>query len=84
VEGRSLWQGSDVMRYTGTVKDGVVVLEGVPPMQDGTLVSVEPVGGPGNGTTVAQRLKRFSGSARGLPVDMAHNHDHYLHGRPKK
>lgn len=72
------------MRYTGTVKDGVVVLEGVPPMKDGTVVSVEPVEGPTDGTTLGQRLKRFSGSAKGLPADMARNHDHYLHGRPKQ
>jgi hypothetical protein len=28
--------------------------------------------------------RRFAGSARGLPPDMALNHDHYLHGLPKK
>ena len=31
-----------------------------------------------------KRLKRFSGAVQGLPSDMARNHDHYLHGRPKK
>ena len=31
-----------------------------------------------------RRLKNFLGAARGLPSDMARNHDHYLHGRPKK
>ncbi len=30
------------------------------------------------------RLKRFAGAVRGLPSDMARNHDHYLHARPKK
>jgi mRNA-degrading endonuclease RelE of RelBE toxin-antitoxin system len=30
------------------------------------------------------RLKKFAGTVRGLPSDMARNHDHYLHGRPKK
>lgn len=29
-------------------------------------------------------LKQFAGAVRGLPSDMARNHDHYLHGRPKK
>jgi hypothetical protein len=24
------------------------------------------------------------GIAKGLPADLAENHDHYLHGRPKK
>ncbi len=31
-----------------------------------------------------QGLKQFAGAVRGLPSDMARNHDHYLHGRPKK
>ena len=30
------------------------------------------------------RLKQFAGAVRALPSDMARNHDHYLHGRPKK
>jgi hypothetical protein len=28
--------------------------------------------------------RRFAGTVRGLPSDMALNHDHYLHGLPKK
>jgi hypothetical protein len=28
--------------------------------------------------------RRFAGTVRGLPPDMALNHDHYLHGLPKK
>lgn len=31
-----------------------------------------------------RRLKQFVGAVRGLPSDMARNHDHYLHGRQKK
>jgi hypothetical protein len=31
-----------------------------------------------------RKLKAFAGSIHGLPSDMARNHDHYLHGRPKK
>ena len=29
-------------------------------------------------------LKQFSGALRGLPSDLARNHDHYLHGLPKR
>jgi hypothetical protein len=70
--------------YKGTVKNGVVVMEGWPPLEDGTIVAVEPIEQPGQRTSLGQRLRRFSGSAKGLPRDMARNHDHYLHGRPKK
>ena len=31
-----------------------------------------------------QGLTKFAGAVRGLPSDLARNHDHYLHGRPKK
>jgi len=70
--------------YKGTVRHGVVVMEGCPPLKEGTIVVVEPIEQPGQGPTLGQRLRRFSGSAKGLPRDMALNHDHYLHGRPKK
>lgn len=72
------------MKYTGKIRDGVVVLEGAPPLKEGTVVAVEPIEDAAQRTTVGQRLRRFSGSATGLPRDMARNHDHYLHGRAKK
>lgn len=72
------------MKYTGQVRGGVVVLEGSPSIKDGTIVSVEPIEAGSQNKTLGQRLKRFSGSAKGLPQDMASNHDHYLHGLPKK
>ena len=31
-----------------------------------------------------RRWMRFAGAVKGLPSDMALNHDHYLHGQPKK
>ena len=70
------------MKYMGKVKGGVVILEGATVLDEGTVVLVEPMsaGAP----TLGQRLKRFSGAAKQLPDDMAQNHDHYLHGRPKK
>jgi hypothetical protein len=29
-------------------------------------------------------LLRIAGKVRNLPADLAANHDHYLHGHPKK
>ena len=72
------------MKYNGTIKGGVVVLEGNATLGEGTRVQVEPVEMPPGPPTLGQRLKRFSGAAKRLPNDMAQNHDHYLHGRPKK
>ncbi len=34
--------------------------------------------------TRAEGWRQFAGAVRGLPSDMALNHDHYLHGLAKK
>ena len=31
-----------------------------------------------------EALSELAGTAAGLPSDLAHNHDHYLHGSPKR
>jgi hypothetical protein len=31
-----------------------------------------------------ERMKPFSGAVKGLPADYAINHDHYLHGQPRR
>jgi hypothetical protein len=70
------------MKYTGTVKDGVVVFETPVELKDGTAVSVEPSAAPAS--TLGKRLKKFQGIMKGFPADFAQNHDFYLHGQPKK
>jgi hypothetical protein len=34
--------------------------------------------------TIGKVLLEFAGRAEGLPPDMARNHDHYLHGTPRR
>ena len=34
--------------------------------------------------TVGDALLEVAGTAEGLPSDMARNHDHYLHGTPRR
>ena len=72
------------MSYVGTVSNGVVVLPPDAKLDNGTKVRVEPLPAEPKAQTLGQRLMRFAGIAKGLPSDMARNHDHYLHGRPKK
>jgi hypothetical protein len=36
------------------------------------------------GRTLAERYAGLIGITEALPEDMAENHDHYLHGAPKK
>ncbi len=34
--------------------------------------------------SIGKKLLALAGKAKGLPPDMAANHDHYLHGLPKR
>jgi hypothetical protein len=74
------------MSYRGKIKDGVVVLEGGIRLAEGTEVEVQPVAQtpatPAEG--LGQRLLKHAGAAKGLPSDLARNHDHYIHGTPRK
>jgi hypothetical protein len=71
------------MSYLGQVRNGVIVLEEDVSLAEGTKVRVEPVEAT-EPPTLAERLKNCIGIIEGLPSDMARNHDHYLHGQPKK
>jgi hypothetical protein len=76
------------MVYRGKVKNGVVVLEDGAGLADGTDVRVEPfshgadIGGAG--PTLAEQFADVIGTVPDLPADMAAQHDHYLHGAPKR
>jgi hypothetical protein len=71
--------------YSGEVRNGVVVFEGpAPPWPEGTKVRVEPVISDPTLKSLSDLLLSVAGTATGLPTDMAENHDHYLHGAPKR
>ena len=71
------------MTYRGHVKNGMVVLDDPVKLPDGAEVRVEVLE-PKAEPTLADELRSVIGSVKGLPSDLARNHDHYLHGRPKK
>lgn len=74
---------SDV--YTGEVKNGVIVLdEGVPVLPEGTKVRVEAADDRGDLVSLQELLLSVAGKAQGLPTDLAEQHDHYLHGQPRR
>jgi len=68
------------MTYRGKVEKGTVVLPPEANLPDGTEVRVEPVAPK----TLAERLKHVIGIVHARPPDWAENHDHYIHGTPKK
>ena len=78
------------MSYRGCVRNGTVVFREPVPLPEGTEVEVELVRESSDASdsscarSLLERLRPFVGAAKGLPTDLARNHDHYLHGRPKK
>ena len=76
------------MVYRGEVKNGVVVFAKGVKSPDGTEVRVEPFARDENvaveGPTLAEQFADVIGTVPDLPSDMAAQHDHYLHGAPKR
>lgn len=78
------------MSYRGHVKEGVIVLEEGISLPDGARVRIDldeattVETSQETAPTLFDRLGPIIGKAKGLPSDLARNHDHYLHGRPKK
>ncbi len=77
------------MTYRGYVKNGVVVLDPPADLPEGAEVEVGVVGEgreplEDETPTLYEQLKDVIGIADGLPSDLARNHDHYLHGQPKR
>jgi hypothetical protein len=84
------------LSYRGRIRNGVVVLYPPADLAEGSEVEVRPIGGGGerdNGAparqttgaaTLFDRYHDVIGIAEGLPPDFALNHDHYIHGTPKR
>ena len=76
------------MCYRGVVKNGVIVLKGTHSLPEGTEVEVStdaaPAPLPQQEPSLSELLLSFAGTIKDLPEDMARNHDHYLHGTPKR
>lgn len=73
-----------IMVYRGHVRNGVVVLDETTGLPEGAQVQVAVLAPSEQESTLGTRLMKFSGKLTGLPTDLARNHDHYLHGAPKK
>lgn len=70
------------MTYRGYVKNGVVVLDSSIRLPEGVEVTVRVIS-PSR-KTLAEQLGDLVGSVPDLAPDMAAQHDHYLHGAPKR
>jgi len=78
------------MVYDGHVEKGVVVVDSPVALPDGVRVKVEVIppvnesASDESSPTLLEQLAPLVGAAKGLPPDLARNHDHYLHGQPKQ
>ena len=78
------------MTLEGHIEDGHVVLDTPVALPNGTKVTVSVQSDRDQSKVedelppLYERLKSVAGKAKGLPADLAINHDHYLHGQPKR
>jgi hypothetical protein len=75
------------MVVQGTVHNGVAVPATGQTLPEGADVTIIVRAGgekPTQNGSLRDLLLEFAGTIEGLPPDMAAQHDHYLHGRPKK
>ncbi|HWG44579.1 MAG TPA: hypothetical protein VN688_17505 [Gemmataceae bacterium] len=74
------------MELHGTVQNGVVVFDTATPLAEGTKVKiqVELSAETTRKPTLGERLLGLAGTVDDLPSDMAEQHDHYIHGTPKR
>jgi hypothetical protein len=73
------------MTYRGHVKNGQIALDDPVSMPEGAEVLVAFVEAPpANDEDLASLLFRHAGRGEKLPADLAEQHDHYAHGKPKR
>lgn len=75
------------MSFEGTVIDGKVVFDAPSVFPDGTRVEVHlPAASPDmpQAVPLGKLLNRLAGLATDLPADFADEHDHYIHGTPRR
>ncbi len=71
------------MELEGIVRNGVIVVATPLLLQEGSRVKVV-VDDPSEAPTLRERLLQLAGTVDDLPTDMARNHNHYIHGTPKR
>ena len=68
--------------FEGTVQNGMVILDKRVLIPDGTRVRVTILAEAGKPTLLG--LLGLAGTVNDMPPDFAAEHDHYIHGTPKR
>jgi hypothetical protein len=71
------------MTLEGTMQNGMIVLDQGATLPEGTRVRVVAESAV-EASSAKELLMQMAGCMTDLPSDLAKNHDHYLHGTPKK
>ncbi len=73
------------MTYRGHIKNGQIMLDEPTPLPEGSEVFIEIRNAvvAGDSGTLWNKLQGIAGTVDG-PEDWAENHDHYIHGTPKR
>ena len=75
------------MSFAGTFVNGKVEFDEPPPLAEGTVVDVvtrppAPLKTQSEPTLLS--LLKLAGTAKDMPADFAEEHDHYIHGTPRR
>jgi hypothetical protein len=81
---QSLQKRREVMSFEGTVINGTIVLDDGETLPEGARVEVvcKPI--DDEPKTLRELLMKYAGCMTDLPADFAEQHDHYIHGTPKR
>lgn len=74
------------MTLRGHMRNGTLVFDDPPVLPEGVAVEVDlrTLETDETGPTIFERYGEIVGIAGGLPQDFSVNHDHYIHGTPKR
>jgi len=75
------------MTIRGTVVNGAIVLDHGTQLPEGARVEVvcdDQAAAQAAGKPTLAFLLKYAGCMQDLPADFAAQHDHYIHGTPKK
>src|SRR5438105_4918193 len=71
------------MTYRGRVTNGQITLDQSAQLPEGAEVNVEVLEDAEAKSSIWDKLRGIAGTVEG-PEDWARNHDHYIHGTPKR
>ena len=80
----SLIQIGGIMTLEGTVVNGTIQLDPPAQLPEGTRVVIQPKEETDAEKPTLTSLLNLAGTAKTLPPDFAAQHDHYIHGTPKR